>query len=609
MNSGFQRRYFAAGCNNDGSTPLMRQTLPRLRKEQHEAQQRLEEALCAQLDLGRGGNVKLKAWERYGMPFSIMRLCLAIAVMLTGCFACHRQEKLGFDHLTTSERAALDQACRDGQTDWVRRELDRGEIDVDARLWGSTLLSYALSHRPPETMVKLLLERGATVDEAMLYVGAAQGNPQILKMLLDHAGAVSTSAVLGRAVFECCSHGSFASETDAVQTIRLLLDRGASFDLKWSGGRTALQVALGKGYIGIAQLLMEHGADANATDEDGTSALMVAAYGGRLEGVRLLLHAGAKLEARDKYRQTPLLVATLGASAYNGLDNGCKVVELLLNQGAAVDAKDVAGTTALMTAAAHCNGEILQLLLRHGANLNARNGAGRTVLSSAGNAATVRLLLSSGAHPTPTDNLRGVVLATSVRAAAEAGDLARVRKLLARGGDANEGEKEAGLADTPLTLGAKNGHTAVVCLLLSRGAKLKESPALFEAVRGGHVSIVKMLLKHGDIRDPRPAPLGDESLLMDAVSSGRLGVVKALLEGGYSANFRLQHISDGQVFYESNPLLVSAVCSGNLPLAKLLLSYGADVNATGMDGRTPLQWAQQNHCMDMVALLTHVAAK
>ena len=65
--------------------------------------------------------------------------------------------------------------------------------------------------------------------------------------------------------------------------------------------------------------------------------------------------------------------------AFNRLDN----VRVLLAGGAAVEGRDNAGRTALMSAASHGHGEIAAALLAAGADLNAKDEEGRTALMHA----------------------------------------------------------------------------------------------------------------------------------------------------------------------------------------------------------------------------------
>jgi|GEM_PF-212966 len=82
-------------------------------------------------------------------------------------------------------------------------------------------------------------------------------------------------------------------------------------------------------------------------------------------------------------------------------------VELLLQNGAAVNAADAAGSTALMAASQRGAPDIVALLLEHGADANQRSKLGSTALSlanSAGHIAVVKRLRQAGAtHATGPD--------------------------------------------------------------------------------------------------------------------------------------------------------------------------------------------------------------
>ncbi len=75
--------------------------------------------------------------------------------------------------------------------------------------------------------------------------------------------------------------------------------------------------------------------------------------------VELLLAEGADVNAKDKYGQTPLLLA-----AYEGHK---AVVERLVANGANVTATAKNGATPLKVAAAKGHKDIVELLKRHGA--------------------------------------------------------------------------------------------------------------------------------------------------------------------------------------------------------------------------------------------------
>ena len=59
------------------------------------------------------------------------------------------------------------------------------------------------------------------------------------------------------------------------------------------------------------------------------------------------------------------------------------IAELLIERGAAVDAKSAAGVTALMVAAGHNNAPMIGLLLGKGADPATKNNLGKTALDVA----------------------------------------------------------------------------------------------------------------------------------------------------------------------------------------------------------------------------------
>ena len=115
----------------------------------------------------------------------------------------------------------------------------------------------------------------------------------------------------------------------------------------------------------------------------------------------------------------------------------------------------------------------------------------------------------------------------ALRRAASAGDLAKVKELLAAGVDVNAANAYGG---TPLSFACDKGHAAVVDLLLERGADIHtrdtfygNTPLLW-AVHHGHAGIARTLLEKG--------ARGEEQALAVAAENGYGAVVKMILERG-----------------------------------------------------------------------------
>lgn len=118
---------------------------------------------------------------------------------------------------------------------------------------------------------------------------------------------------------------------------------------------------------------------------------------------------------------------------------------------------------------------------------------------------------------------------------------------------------------------------------------------LYAASSGGHVGIVKLLLKKGSYPNKKTTDFVDTPLVI-AIKKYHTGVVKLLLENGADAN---QKPLDGDA-----PLTTAASQNGNIDVMKLLLEHGADPNkATIDDGTTPLIMASSRGRTDVMKLL------
>ena len=86
---------------------------------------------------------------------------------------------------------------------------------------------------------------------------------------------------------------------------------------------------------------------------------------GDIELVKTLINNGAAVDAVDELGRTAIMFASSRGQV--------EVVKMLLDNGAEADVKDSYDNTALMWACHGCHAVIVDLLLRHGASIEARN--------------------------------------------------------------------------------------------------------------------------------------------------------------------------------------------------------------------------------------------
>ena len=154
--------------------------------------------------------------------------------------------------------------------------------------------------------------------------------------------------------------------------------------------RALLRAAM-EGDIEAVKQHLDAGANVNAMRGGGTP-LHLAASWGHKEVAELLIDNGADVNAKDIDGWTPLRKA-----AWHGRK---EIVELLIANGADVNPQDVNGWTPLHQAARNGHKEIAELLIAKGADVTAKNEDGETPLDWANwrsHAETADLLRKHGA--------------------------------------------------------------------------------------------------------------------------------------------------------------------------------------------------------------------
>ncbi|KAK4234146.1 ankyrin repeat-containing protein [Achaetomium macrosporum] len=282
----------------------------------------------------------------------------------------HRQEFL---------RSLLDAgACPDTTT----YHYERGTL---------TTLLEAISQRDPGC-VKIILETQARTNEELppgtayspLQLAAFEGNPEVVRMLLDHgqdpnivssytktsgnyqwySRSLRMNHLIGTSVQNATAEKSY-------EILKILLQHGAKPDSTTKHcPHTALQMACREGSLDLVEVLIEYGANVNAPPaaEFGATALQFAAIGGYMGIAHLLLEKEADVNAEPA--ATEGRTALEGAAEHGRID----MVQLLRNAGA--DISESGGQVHFAAGQGHL--DVVKFIVDKGADITVANNDGLT---------------------------------------------------------------------------------------------------------------------------------------------------------------------------------------------------------------------------------------
>ena len=414
--------------------------------------------------------------------------------------------------------------------------------------------------------------------------------------------------------------GLLTSEESLVSSVRSQNISDPWGGISWDNPMSGLHLAAVFGLEYIADTLLSQGVEIDAKDGAGESALHKAAREGNEATVRFLLRRGAEANAKDNRGFTAI---------HRAFRNRHEViVRILLRQGTEVNAEDVFGMTALHMARINGNNDIMVLLLEKVATTSIEV-KGRTALhlaSELGDEDIVKALLNYGVdvHTGLMEYQMGYYMVdryTPLHSAAKEGHLALVRLIVERGAKV---ESLSTLERTPLHEAVFGRHAPVVNLLLELGVSVHRKDyrgwtALHVAAKRSSVQMAKLLLDHGaDVEAlsspyygttvpyprplsdasrtslPRPFP-GDRTPLHHAAAAGDLETFDLLRENGASIQSR---DTDGMM-----PIHMAAI-GGSLRILERILDTGFEVDTRDTrEGRTALHGAIYWGKEDCVALL------
>jgi ankyrin repeat protein len=397
----------------------------------------------------------------------------------------------------------------------------------------------------------------------------------------------------------------------------------------------AVSVALAFSLAGSAIAASE----IDAPDKEGSTPLLVAVMQDQLDAARQLLAHGAKADAANRYRVTPLYVATLHGNtdmiaallAASADPNGAapsgetllmtaartgivKAMQLLIDAGARVDAREPAfNQTALMLAARSNSAEAMSLLLDNGADVNARTSVGEapafkppckgTGCGSEGVGINRGGLPDRGRRDAATGGM------TSLLYAAREGADAATAVLIKRGADLNLAEANG---MTPLLMALLNNQLGSARQLLDAGANVNADDFYGRTPLWAAVEYRNLDMNNR---------AEDSPTTNNVDRAANLPLIRLLLEKGANVNARTREVPPSRkwlyslndvswVDYTGQTPFLRAAFSGDTTVMRLLLDHGADPDLATHGGTTPLMAAsgvgwvvQQTYTESMPSLL------
>lgn len=390
---------------------------------------------------------------------------------------------------TEQKRAAAERlvkVARAGDIAAAQKELDAGTDINGAGDLGWTPLIEAVRAKKLE-MAKFLLKHGANPNTPRLSIGEAvplyyAQSAEMAQALKDAGGDINAKDFVSEVpIFIEIARGR------PTEVVKWFIDQGVDPNMRgerWDKPTALFYVRKPE----TIKLLIDKGVPVNAVDDRrGESVLFEAVRGSKksLEVVQTLLDNGADPNIRNRWGNVPIMNAPNAAA-----------VELLIAHGADLTVKNEDGDSVLQFTGYDEDPSRREALARHGVKLNPKTEGVEllkgTVLSH--DLVKAKELLAAGVDPDvggisfqQYQDASSMSLATAfgqfdmvdaMRAAggkdvgvlsqaAAAGDVAKVKELLANGASANE---MTNMGQTPLSFALRRGQLETMRELLKAGA-------------------------------------------------------------------------------------------------------------------------------------------
>ena len=348
---------------------------------------------------------------------------------------------------------------------------------------------------------------------------------------------------------------------------------------------TALHYSSSLVSVDVTKLLVQHFSDVDCIDNDQISPSFLAAATGHVDHLMALFERGANLN------QT--------AGTYIDLEIASHSYDPVIECK-----RKKCKYSLLHTASQEGNINVVKFLIQHKLNISARTGTNNTAIQLAaanGHLETVKLLKEAG----------GILDDIALHHSAAGGHRDVVQFLL------REGVKDSCVPNSPAFIYSsqenKESEAPEIYLYDNRHLYLRET-ALHAAVRKGHLSVIKVLLRDLDESAINCTNSAGRRPQHEATYLNNYNALELLLQSGANANVPCHLVVSSSMEFKPfltgklaqnvcpcgfSPLHIAAIY-GYYSIAELLLRNKADVNAGDCNGSTPIHVAS---CHGMTALV------
>ena len=549
---------------------------------------------------------------------------------------------------------------------------------------GSTALHMAIDEwRVDPLCVQVLVDNGAALDardvhgRTPLHITSIRGHHHLIKLLTppesfdeDNDGCTPLYHACKNSHLECVRRFLVQAPDVISDLMKVANDGTTPLSVRTGSGGTVLHAACEKGYINLVKKLLEAGADPNATDKFGFTPLMRVVVSTSKSGIptevvssiiTALFNSKCNVNAPfvpSKPSDSNVLYCE-GSTALHMATDKLKAswlyVQALVDNGAALDARDVHGRTPLHIASLRGHHRLIKLLAPSPESFYFKDNDGCTPLYYACKYShfeciracfsqcpdvTIDLMKVGNNDGTTPLSVRTGNGGTILHVACEKGDINLVKKLLEAGAACMIGyQYYIGSLDPnqisflsikdnngciPLYYACKNSHFECIQAFFDQcpdimGDLMKIAnndgttplsvrtgsggTILHVACEIGDIDLVKTLLEAG--ADPNVTDMfGFTPLMRAVVSTSKSGITTDVVSSiitalcnskcKVNASFVPSKPSDSNVhYYEGSTALHMAIdeWTDNQLCVRALVDNGAALDARDVHGRTPLHFA------------------